>query len=185
VALFGYETGWRLREILTLEWHQLNLAEGSVRLNPGTTKNDEGRIAYLSSDLLAALRVQLAMTKELEHSAGIIIPWVFHWKGRRQIRGFRKVWTKACRRAGVPGMVFHDLRRTAIRNMLRAGVGERVAMMISGHRTRSIFERYNIVSEADLKDAAKKIAAHGQMNGKANVLSHQPASESLDGRLKR
>jgi integrase len=156
-----------------------------VRLNPGTTKNDEGRIAYLSSDLLGALHVQLALTKELEHSAGIIIPWVFHRKGRSQIRGFRKVWTKACRRAGVPGMVFHDLRRTAIRNMLRAGVNERVAMKISGHRTRSVFERYNIVSEADLKDAAKKVAAHGQGNGKVNVLLQQPTPESVDGQFKR
>jgi len=165
IVLFAYELGWRLREVLGLQWHQLDLTEGYVRLNPGTTKNNEGRVAYFSPDLLATLRAQHAMTRELERSAGVIIPWVFHRKGGRQVRGVRKAWNAACRQAGVPGMVFHDLRRTAIRNMLRAGVTERVAMLIAGHKTRSVFERYNIVSEADLKDAAKKIAAHHQSAG--------------------
>jgi integrase len=167
---------------LGLQWHQINLDEGSVRLNPGTTKNDEGRVAYLSPALLATLRAQHAMTRELERTAGVIIPWVFHRKGRR-IGGFRKVWDKACRQAGTPGMVFHDLRRTAIRNMLRAGVTERVAMLIAGHKTRSVFERYNIVSESDLKDAAMKVGAHHQRSG--TPVTHQPqtSAEQRDGRL--
>jgi integrase len=124
----------------------------------------EGRVAYCSAELLAVLRAQHAATRELEREKGIIVPRVFHRKGR-QILTFLASWQTACTKAGVPDRLFHDLRRTAVRNMVRAGIPERVAMQISGHKTRSVFERYNIVSEADLKDAAKKIAAHHQSAG--------------------
>jgi integrase len=82
---------------------------------------------------------------------------VFHRRGGCILR-FNASWRSACRNAGVPGMLFHDLRRTAIRNMIRAGVSERVAMQISGHKTRSVFERYDITSDADLREAARKLA---------------------------
>jgi len=158
IALFGFETGWRLREIITLEWRQLDLDQGSARLDPGTTKNREGRLAYLSPDLLDTLSAQRAATRELERARGIVVPHVSHRRGRR-IASFRRAWITACRKAGAPGMIFHDLRRTAVRNMVRAGVPERVAMQISGHKTRSVFERYNIVSDSDLRDAARRLAA--------------------------
>jgi len=165
VALFAHETGWRLREVLGLERRNVDLREGYARLDPGTTKNNEGRVAYLSPELLAILRAQDAATRELEREKAILIPWTFHRRGRRILR-FLASWQTACRLAGVPGMLFHDLRRTAVRNMVRAGVPERVAMQISGHRTRSVFERYNITSDADLHEAAKRIAAHN--NGSAD-----------------
>src|SRR5712692_734180 len=164
IAKFANETGWRLREIITLEWRQVDLSVGSVRLDPGTTKNREGRLAYVSPALLECLRAQHAAAKELEREKGVIIPWVFHRRGRRILR-FLASWQTACRRAGVPGMLFHDLRRTAVRNMVRAGIPERVAMMISGHKTRSVFERYNIVSESDLREAAHRLDSYGQSNG--------------------
>ncbi len=182
IAMVGNELGWRLREILPLQWHQLNLTEGSLHLAPGTTKNSEGRVVYLSPDLLAALRAQHAMTRELERSSGVIIPWVFHRKGGRQVHGVRKAWAKACRQAGVPGMLFHDLRRTAVRNMVRAGVPERVVMQISGHKTRAIFERYNITSDGDLRDAAMKIGAHHQRNGAPGTHRQQSVAEQSDRR---
>jgi integrase len=164
VARFGYETGWRLREILQLEWRQLNLDEGWARLDPGTTKNGEGRVVYFSPELLAVLRNQRAATREIERAKGIVTPYVFHRKGRRILR-FLASWQTACRAAGLPGRLFHDLRRTAIRNMVKAGVPERVAMMISGHRTRSVFERYAIVNEGDLREAAGRIGNAHARNG--------------------
>jgi integrase len=85
-----------------------------------------------------------------------LTPWIFHRKGK-PIGDFRKAWATACKKAGVPGRILHDFRRTAVRNLVRAGVPERVAMQMTGHKTRSVFDRYNIVSEEDLMEAAKRL----------------------------
>ena len=101
---------------------------------------------------------------------------VFHRKGQ-PIGEFKRAWATACRVAGCPGRLVHDLRRTAVRNMVRAGVSERVAMQLSGHRTRSVFERYNVTSEGDFREAARKLT--GIIPG---TIQAQPAPTEGDGR---
>jgi integrase len=92
-------------------------------------------------------------------------PHVFHVDGQ-PIGDFRKVWNRACAPAGLGGLIVHDLRRSAVRMMVRAGVPERVCMALSGHKARDIFDRYNIVSEADLTAAADRLSQHLQQQPK-------------------
>ena len=174
VAQFAYTTGWRLQsEVLPLRWTQVDFTAGTVRLEVGTTKTREGRTFVMPPALRACLESRRALTDALQREHGVIIPYVFHrtLTSRRRktiepgvpIKGFRRAWRTACRAAGVPGRIPHDFRRTAIRNMVRAGIPERVAMTMSGHKTRSVFERYNIVSEGDLREAAGRLAEfHGR-----------------------
>jgi integrase len=85
--------------------------------------------------------------------------WLFHRDGER-ILNFRKAWDTARATAGFPGIMLHDLRRTAARNMVRAGIPEKIAMMITGHKTRAMLDRYNIVNDRDLDLAAARMDAH-------------------------
>lgn len=158
----AYAFGWRMQsEILTIERRQLDLEVGTLRLEPGTTKNDEGRLVYLPQDLKAQLAAQVERVRAIERRTGRIIPHLFpHLRGRRQgqrIRNFRKAWKTACENAGCPGMLRHDFRRTAVRNMVNAGIPERVAMSVTGHRTRAVFDRYHIVSPGDLQEVARRL----------------------------
>jgi integrase len=164
VFIFAYFTGWRKAEILNLKWNQVNLREGIVRLEPGETKNDEGRTLFMEPELCQ-------MIQELYRTRRMDCLHVFHLKGK-QILNFRKSWDTACSSIGKPDLLFHDLRRSAIRNMVRAGIPERVAMTISGHKTRSVFDRYNIVSQEDLKEAAKKLHAFNEFQRKQLQFSY-------------
>jgi len=150
---FAYKTGWRVSEIEGLTWAQVDLANGIVRLEAGETKNDDGRTVYLDKELLEIFKRQEKGRKDRKK----VMPWVFvNEAGDCPLKDFRGTWAKACNEAEIGKRLFHDFRRTAVRNMIRAGIPERVAMMVSGHKTRSVFDRYNIVSDTDLRLAAQK-----------------------------
>lgn len=151
VLTLGYFTGMRSGEIKNLRWSNVSLAEKEIRLDAGTTKNDEPR----SIPLIGELPEMLAILREKNPKAEFVFT-----RAGNPLGLFRKSWATACKKAGVPGLLFHDLRRTGVRNLVRAGVPERVAMAISGHKTRAIFERYNIVSGRDLRDAGRKLEAY-------------------------
>lgn len=156
---FAYITGWRvMSEVRPLQWRQVDFGAGRVRLDPGTTKNGQGRTFPMSVDLRDLLHDQRKATTALEKEYKRVIPHVFHRRGV-EIRDFYHAWRTACRKAGCPGRIPHDFRRTAIRNLVRNGIAERVAMEFSGHLTRSVFERYNIVSEGDYEAAVVKMDA--------------------------
>jgi integrase len=160
LVTFFYITGWRFSEVLSLKWHQVDLKAGRVYLEAGTTKNEDARVFPFTDELREALEAQHKYTRKIQKEQGKICPWVFHREGK-QVKSFRRSWLTACRKAGVPGKIPHDFRRTAVRNLVRAGVPEGVAMKMTGHKTRSVFERYNIVNDADLEKAAKRLDAVG------------------------
>jgi len=167
IFVVAYHVGNRLGELRWLEWIQVDFEHNQVRLNPGTTKNKKGRTLPIYGEM----REWLLMQKPIRDVKFPGCRYVFFQNDGSPIGDFRKLWASACQRAGQAGLLFHDLRRSAIRNMRLAGVAENVAMEISGHRTRSVFERYNIVSPRDLADAAAKMEqrhnlATGKVTGK-------------------
>jgi integrase len=137
----------------------------TLRLDPGQTKTDEGRVVYCTPELAGLLAVQVARVQALSRAINQVVPWLFphlaHPHRGRQRRDFRKAWRTACTAAGYPGMLRHDFRRTAVRNMVNRSIPERVAMTITGHKTRAVFDRYHIVSPTDLQEAARKLAEPG------------------------
>jgi integrase len=169
-AAIAHTFGWRTQsEILTRERRHLDLEAGTLRLDPGETKNGKGRVVYLTPELKTLLAAQVARVDALQRKLGRIIPFLFpHLTGKHQgerRRDYRKAWATACKKAGVAGRIRHDFRRTAVRNMVNRGVVERVAMAVTGHKTRSVFDRYHIVAPEDLKDVARKLA--GTFSGTA------------------
>ncbi len=107
-------------------------------------------VEYLDDELQEIFNHQWKVRENL-------LPYVFlNEKGTDKVKRFDKSWNTACKNAKIGKKLFHDFRRTAVRNMVRSGIPEGVAMKISGHKTRSIFERYNIVNDADLKLAAQR-----------------------------
>lgn len=131
VVTFAFITGWRIpSEVLTLEWRQVDFAAGQVRLDPGTTKNNEGRVFQMTWELRQLLQARKDAVDELKRTRGLIVRQVFYRmvanerggdKFPRKVTAFNKAWATACLRAACPGRIPHDLRRSAVRNLVRAG----------------------------------------------------------------
>jgi len=160
----AYTYGWRKTELAHLRVHQVDIAEGTIELNPGETKNDEGRIAEMTQ----AVRDLLSRCITGKEGRDLVFT---RGDGRdgRPIGNFRRAWVRCCRQAGVAGLLFHDLRRSGVRNMRRDGISEKVAMKISGHKTRSVFERYNIVDPSDLREATAKLEKGATRRGRSSA----------------
>lgn len=155
----GRTYGWRVSEVKTMRVNQVDLIQRVISLHPGTTKNREGR-AVTMTEAAYNLLTECVRGKAPDD-------FVFVRSNGKQILNFRKLWANACAHAGCPGLLFHDLRRTAARNLRRAGVAEGVIQRIGGWKTRSVFERYNIVTQNDIADAMLKLQAAEQEQAKA------------------
>jgi integrase len=172
-ATIAFETAWRIRsEVLTLEWARVDLAEGCIHLDGAHSKNGKPRKAYLSPD---TTRLLVEYRAEVAKALGAVGPHVFVHAGKGPLQGqriqeFNKAWRGACRRAGYTGTLLHDLRRSGVRAMVRAGVPESVAQRVSGHATSAVFRRYDITSDQDLRDARDRRAQFGH-NQAAKVIS--------------
>jgi integrase len=147
VLRFAYHTGWRKNEILTLEWRDIRA--DVIRLKPSVAKNKEGRIVILMGEIANIIARRRAERVES-------CPYVFHNSGVR-IKHYNRAWRTAREKAGLPDKLMHDARRTAVRNMDRAGVPRQVAKQITGHKTDVVYNRYRIVNEQDIRDGMAKV----------------------------
>ena len=196
----AYSYGFRKEELLSMRASQVDLLDRTIRLDPGTTKNGEGRVVYMTDEVYHLLCECLRGKQPTDY--------LLTREGNEPVRDMRAAWYALCERSGVggfvcpscsggtfenrrcvtcgkvwkrtrlkyKGLIVHDMRRSAVRNMVRSGVPERVAMTISGHRTRSVFDRYNIVNEADLREAARRIQSERQFDfGHSDGHSGEPA----------
>jgi integrase len=163
----AYTFGWRKSELLTLKVSQVNLSAGTIRLEPGTTKNREGREATMTLPLKTLL-TQCCHDKKPDDA-------VFTREDGSRVCDFRKTWTKVCEEAKVPALLFHDLRRSAARNLRNNGVAEGLIMEIGGWKTRSVFERYAIISQSDIKRAMAQLEA-GQQRDNAEAAAQEKSA---------
>jgi integrase len=144
--VIAYCTGIRKTELLSIRWPQVDLESGFLDLSPETTKTGKGRrVPILNGDMFTLLTI----AKRDRDANFPNSPWVFHRSGK-QVKDFRTAWERATATAGVSDLKFHDLRRTAIRNMRGDGVPQVIRMKISGHKTDAMERRYNIVDDEDL-----------------------------------
>jgi integrase len=195
---FMYLTGWRVMEVLTLPWRGIERTSGFIRLPGVMTKNKRARAFPFEGfpKLEALIDRRQRATETAQRKSKRIIPWVFHnSKGepffggdRRPKRSFRRAWRRACDRAAklairkgrldlatLSSRIPHDFRRTAVRNLERAGVSRGVAMELVGHKTQSVYQRYDIVSESDLFQGAQKLSEFFQ-TGTISGTAERPKS---------
>jgi integrase len=199
----GYTYGWRVAELLLrLRVNQIDLAQRSIRLEAGTTKNDDGR-EVVTTSLVHALLSACVMGKKPDD-------WIFTRPNGKRVSDFRGTWQMQCVRAGLgqlacrncseptsdtakckkcgfkgthyTGLIFHDLRRSAARNLRSAGVPETVIMKIGGWKTNSVFRRYAIVNRDDIADAMQKLEIReSELRDKCQFSASEPKTAPLAG----
>ena len=152
VVLFGFLTGWRKGEIASLKWANVNRGAAVIRLEPEQNKGRTVRVLALQGELAALIERRWPARKVGQTLA----QHVFHQYGH-PLGDFRRLWLTACRNAGLGHRWFHSLRRSAARNMSLQGIPEKVIMSIMGHKTRVMFDRYNIITESDQRAYAKRL----------------------------
>jgi integrase len=161
LLVVGYFVPCRLGELLDLEWRQVEFipTPGKIILEPGTTKNKLAR----AMGMIGEMRETLLMQKSIRDARFPDCRYVFFNEEGERIGSFRKAWASACKRSGVAigkedqKLLFHDLRRSAARNMRRAGIDRSVIKRIGGWKTEAMFLRYNIIDERDFVEAARKM----------------------------
>src|SRR5271165_557305 len=155
IVSIAFSYGFRKEELQNLLSRQVNFTDRSLHLYQGTTKNSQPRKVVLDAASLEEI-------KEATKGKGpddYVFAWTTGNKKGKRIRDFRECWNMACKAAKLPELLFHDLRRSAVRRMVRRGVPPLVARRISGHLTDAIFHRYDIASDQDLALAAEKIGS--------------------------
>jgi integrase len=171
VARFAYLRGWRKSEVLTLAWPDVDRTRGLITLRREQSKNAEPRLLPLTPALAAIIEARWqARIVTRPDGTTAIAELVFHRSGK-PVGSFRKAWASACKAAGVPALLFPDLRRSAVRNFERAGVSQAVAMRLTGHKTASVYRRYRIVDETDLRQALAKTEAALARDPRRTVVS--------------
>jgi len=175
-TLFGWLTGMRKSEIASLFWEDVD--SDVIRLRAENAKNGEARMIPLEGELAEVVaRRRTARQVEIDGTV-MICSLIFHRAGR-EIGDFRKAWSRACKKAGILRL-FHDLRRSACRNMLAAGVPQSIAMKVSGHKTDSMFRRYAIVAESDLRTALRRTQDYLRTVQENVVAMPQPSRKNGD-----
>ncbi len=153
VFVVGYHTGARRGELLRIRIADVDFANREIKIPGRSTKNSKPKTIPIYGDMAAALEMQIAWVRKNWPRC----PWLFVWRGKRLLSLTQKAWRSATKAAGVPGLIFHDLRRSAIRNMEQAGIPRSVAMAISGHKREDVYRRYDIVNDRDIQAAAQRL----------------------------
>ena len=168
----GYFTGWRVKsELLTLQWSHVDWKTNTITLDAGTTKNNEGRTYPFGHfpELIVVLQAQRKAADQIAKTRNLIVPWVFFRVTKttvERIKSYKTAWARATLAAGLPNRLVHDLRRSGVRSLRQASVPENVAMQLTGHKTRSVFDRYDIVDPRDRAVAVGKLAAFHAQNSR-------------------
>ena len=152
LVTFLYNAGWRSGEGKTLEWSEVDLNRNMIRLPAEKSKSKKPRNLPIIGELLEVIQRRLAVRR-------LDCPYVFHREGK-PIASFRKAFKAAAAQIGMPGLVPHDMRRSAVRNFRRAGLSENEGMKLSGHETDSIYRRYDIISDEDLTESMNRVQEH-------------------------